>query len=348
MLAAPDGVNLVLLSDWCCGYNTVPAAFTVDDAGWPGPVSGVTTGGTYRPTNVVGGDTGGIATVPLNGEAQKEFTMFGAGAGSRAVTATYHGTANFLASESETFTHHVWPVLFVLSAGPYTVAEGASLALEAASNYGNADSEWDLNGDGDFSDASGVAPEVSWAELVALGIDDGPASHTITARASVDWQTATDTAVLEVTDTPLSASVTGYEDAVAGEPLTIKVSAIDPSPVDMEGPFTYTVDWGDGSPVETEVGPADPPMTHVYTEPGTYTGWATAAAGVGQDMTETGRPFEFTVVVAAAELDDDDGLDGDLADTGFESMPLLAAGGMLVLCGTALLLMTRTRRPNLG
>jgi len=310
MLAAPDGVNLVLLSDWCCGYNTVPAAFTVDDAGWPGPVSGVTTGGTYRPTNVVGGDTGGIATVPLNGEAQKEFTMFGAGAGSRAVTATYHGTANFLASESETFTHHVWPVLFVLSAGPYTVAEGASLALEAASNYGNADSEWDLNGDGDFSDASGVAPEV--------------------------------------TDTPPSASVTGYEDAVAGEPLTIKVSAIDPSPVDMEGPFTYTVDWGDGSPVETEVGPADPPMTHVYTEPGTYTGWATAAAGVGQDMTETGRPFEFTVVVAAAELDDDDGLDGDLADTGFESMPLLAAGGMLVLCGTALLLMTRTRRPNLG
>ena len=44
----------------------------------------------------------------------------------------------------------------------------------------------------------------------------------------------------------------------------------------MAGTFTYTIDWADGTPAVTVDGPADPPITHTYIAPGTYTMSATA------------------------------------------------------------------------
>jgi hypothetical protein len=80
---------------------------------------------------------------------------------------------------------------------------------------------------------------------------------------------------------------------VVGVPVTLKVSAVDPSPGDLAGTFTYTVDWGDGSPLITVDGPADPPVTHTYTTAGSFTVTAT----VTPSEAATSDPLTFTVVV---------------------------------------------------
>ena len=66
----------------------------------------------------------------------------------------------------------------------------------------------------------------------------------------------------------------------------------------MAGTFTYTVDWGDGTPAVTVDGPADPPITHTYTAPGTYTMSATATDPDG--AISDPLPFTITVTQQAA------------------------------------------------
>lgn len=60
--------------------------------------------------------------------------------------------------------------------GPYSIDEGDSLALDAsASDDADGDElsySWDINGDGVYGDAEGEAPELSWAQLNELGIQD--------------------------------------------------------------------------------------------------------------------------------------------------------------------------------
>ncbi len=64
--------------------------------------------------------------------------------------------------------------------GPYTVISGSSVNMNGSSSYslyGPLSYRWDLNNDGSFGEATGVAPTVAWAQLVGLGLGTG--SHTI-------------------------------------------------------------------------------------------------------------------------------------------------------------------------
>ena len=88
--------------------------------------------------------------------------------------------------------------------GNYTIDEGSSLSLSAT---GTTDADvpadnltytWDVNGDGTFGDATGETPSLTWAQLVALGIDDGPATRTVSVQVSDGTNTHTDTATLTV------------------------------------------------------------------------------------------------------------------------------------------------------
>lgn len=118
-------------------------------------------------------------------------------AGVRIVTATYAPDDGFVASDDDAEIA-VSPV--VDAGGPYAIAEGDPLTLTATASSG-ATVGWDLDGDGDYSDAAGTSVTLGWAELEPFGIDDGPASLTIAAQASVDRLTGTDTAALEVSNT---------------------------------------------------------------------------------------------------------------------------------------------------
>jgi uncharacterized delta-60 repeat protein len=73
--------------------------------------------------------------------------------------------------------------------GPYVIAEGQSLALDASNSFDPDLSDtltysWDVNGDGIFGDAAGVNPTLSWAQLNGLGIVSGP--HLNDVRVRVD------------------------------------------------------------------------------------------------------------------------------------------------------------------
>ena len=101
-------------------------------------------------------------------------------------------------------------------------------------------------------------------------------TYTIHGRIADDDGGSLDlTTDISVTNAAATATITGPSTATVGVPVTLKVGADDPSPGDMAGTFDFTVDWGDGSPIVSTSGPADPPVTHTYTTPGTFTVTAT-------------------------------------------------------------------------
>jgi hypothetical protein len=71
--------------------------------------------------------------------------------------------------------------------GPYVIQAGQSLALDASASF-NTDGQpvayvWDVNGDGVYTDAFGVRPTLSWAQLRALGITAGAAPYHVVVAA---------------------------------------------------------------------------------------------------------------------------------------------------------------------
>ncbi|MBZ2197323.1 Ig-like domain repeat protein [Occultella gossypii] len=297
-----------------------------------------------------GGDVLGTVTL-LAGTAELDTAL---GAGVQTVVATFVPDDGFGASDDDAELE-VAPV--VAAGGPYAIAEGEDITLSAAGSSTTAVIGWDLNGDGDFSDATGAEVTLTWAELEAFGIDDGPVTYDVDVRAEVDGLGADATGAIEVSNTGPGAIVDGARTAVVGEPLTLKVSADDSSSADMADLFTYIVDWGDGSPVVEVVGPADPPVTHTYTEAGTYE--ATFAVvdrdgGRGGDLVVT-----VEAVPAALGLPAEPGEDPTAAQPGPPpSTPTLPATGtsdgvapalgLAVAMAVAGALLVLTRRRLLG
>jgi Ca2+-binding RTX toxin-like protein len=160
--------------------------------------------------------------------------------------------------------------------GPYTVAEGGSVALSSAGSSDPDGSitafQWDFNYDGvTFDvDATGAAP------TFAAGNLDGPSSRTVALRVIDNVGAATiDTASVGVTNVPPTAFVTGDTFAVPGLPRSFTVSATDPSLADTLAGFTFNVTFGDGGSVTLL--PDDPlTVSHVYAAEGTYTVTVTA------------------------------------------------------------------------
>ncbi len=162
--------------------------------------------------------------------------------------------------------------------GPYSVAEGASLTLNAGGSS-DADGDpltysWDVNGDGTFGDATGVHPTLTWNQLSALGINDGPASFSVTVQVSdghVGGTVTSSAATLSTSNTAPTGGITGPGDVRTGTSLSLSFSATDPSAVDQAAGFDYTMTWGDGA---TD-GPlhAGSPLTrsHTYPVAGVYT-----------------------------------------------------------------------------
>ncbi|MBW3542596.1 MAG: hypothetical protein KY476_20225, partial [Planctomycetes bacterium] len=133
--------------------------------------------------------------------------------------------------------------------GPYRIDEGSGLTLDASASTDAENNisaySWDLDNDGQFDDASGVAPILTWSDLIALGIDD---DGTYAIALSVqDAFGETDTASSQITIVNVAPTVS----AVAVTPVidengTVNLSfnVTDPGTLDT---FTLVIDWGDGT-----------------------------------------------------------------------------------------------------
>jgi LPXTG-motif cell wall-anchored protein len=175
-----------------------------------------------------------------------------------------------------------------------------------------------------------------------------------------------------VSNTAPNAVITGSLKATVGQPFTVKVGADDPSSADMAAQFSYTIDWGDGSPVETVLGPADPLVTHTYTGQGNFDAAFTATdkdGGQGDRTavvvlaepatTPTPTPSSSsssptssptgstTATTGPTSTSTSSGGSGNLANTGASIGPgPIVAGAALLIGGTALLVLARRRTVN--
>ena len=146
---------------------------------------------------------------------------------------------------STTFT--VLPISVTADAGgPYTTHEGDSLTLDASASSSSKGASpsyfWDINGDGVFTDATGVDPTLTWDQLKALGINDGPATFDVRVRVDDGLgHSATSLPVeLKILNAPPTATLSLDLPAFVGVPVEVRFSgATDPSTIDAAAGFHY-------------------------------------------------------------------------------------------------------------
>ena len=92
--------------------------------------------------------------------------------------------------------------------GPYTITELGSVTFDASATVLNAPAgtttyQWDFDEDGQFDDAVGVNPTLTWSQLEALGITDGPTtSRLVRVFATRGGASGVGSAILTVTNAP--------------------------------------------------------------------------------------------------------------------------------------------------
>ena len=137
--------------------------------------------------------------------------------------------------------------------GPYTIHEGESLTLDGSQSY-DADGQlltfmWDINGNGE-TDAVGEFATLTWAQLVALGITDGPQTQAIRLHVD-DGFGGTDgstVVTLTVENAPPTAVFNAPVSAFVGEPVVVSFDdATDPSAADVSAGLSYSIDLNNDS-----------------------------------------------------------------------------------------------------
>lgn len=141
----------------------------------------------------------------------------------------------------------VWRIAIVPpvanAGGPYVTNEGVNVPLIGSSDQGSSTFAWDLDNDGDFDDATGAT--VSFDSVGQDGVF--PIALKVTAGGVFDIDRTTVT----VNNVPPSVSLTSNAPANEGSEITVSGTVTDPGWLD---PLTATVDWGDGTPVQSIAG----------------------------------------------------------------------------------------------
>lgn len=129
--------------------------------------------------------------------------------------------------------------------GPYTVDEGQSVTLDGSGSVdpeaGTLTYAWDLDNDGQYDDATGVAPTFG-------PLDDGPALYTIGLKVTDQYgATDTDTTTVTVNNVAPTATFGSDGEVNEGSAFMLKLTGpSDPSNADTAAGFEYAFDCGSG------------------------------------------------------------------------------------------------------
>jgi hypothetical protein len=131
-------------------------------------------------------------------------------------------------------------------------------------------------GDGSYTGSGSAASSAVPASFLA----DGPGSRMVRGRIIDKDDGFTDyTTTITINNAASAASVSGPSSALAGQLVTFVVGASDSSAIDQAAGFSYSIDWGDGSPVQTisrSAGNSAASPSHAYAAAGNYTIQVTA------------------------------------------------------------------------
>ena len=137
---------------------------------------------------------------------------------------------------------------------------------------------YDLDNDGvfDIGDGTYAGSTVDAATAVpASFLADGPAAHTVLARILDKDGGFTDyTTEITIANAVPAGAISGPTDALAGQVVTFLFAAADAAPADKLAGFTYAIDWGDSSPlqsVDPVAGTGNATARHAYATTGNYT-----------------------------------------------------------------------------
>lgn len=129
-----------------------------------------------------------------------------------------------------------------------STTEGRPLVLTARVSDSEGDRlaiQWDVNGDGDYSDASGANVNVSWDRLRQLGLDDNSAGRLMTLRVSDGVNPAIyKSSTLSIDDVAPTAKFRGVYRVNEGRAGAVWFAGeSDPSSADREAGFRYSYDF---------------------------------------------------------------------------------------------------------
>jgi hypothetical protein len=126
----------------------------------------------------------------------------------------------------------------------------------------------------------------------------GSQSITVTDTATATI-TGTDSGITVVSVQP-TAALSGPPSGVPGQPLIYTLTASE-SGLPANTSYSYSVQWGDGSPVQTLSGPSGTQVSHAYTTPGTYSVNLTAIDPSGNASV----PVTMSVTVSTVLMETD-------------------------------------------
>ncbi|MCW5852363.1 MAG: VCBS repeat-containing protein [Anaerolineae bacterium] len=223
------------------------------------------------------------------------------------ITATDNVTSGTSNTSFSLTVNNATPTGTLSNNGPVNEGSAGQVSFSNQADPSTADTTagfhyaYDFDNDGVFEVGDGTyagSGTAASANVPASFLAEGPGARTVLARILDKDGGYTDyTTDITINNAAPTASVNGPATALAGQLVTFLLTATDGAATDQAAGFTYSVNWGDGSPLQTVnpvAGTGDATARHAFATAGPYTVQVTAT---DKDGTTSAAPASAGITV---------------------------------------------------